>query len=141
MNDQKFLFHIGTIIPMLLTKAFQSTNLFLVFDIPLFMQECKCPSIFCIWITHSPHSNFIMFSLLVWFLSTYSLAKNLLVPHSLFYSSQLKNRNCMHTLTMKHLKYISYMSQPYLTIFGTQSYQLKYNIKLGNTLALKLLLL
>ena len=26
------------------------------------------------------------------------------------------------------------MSQPYLTIFGTQSYQLKYNIKLGNTL-------
>ena len=48
VNDQKFLFHIGTIIPMLLTKALQSTNLFLVFVIPLFLQECKCPSIFCI---------------------------------------------------------------------------------------------
>ena len=36
VNEQKLMFQIGTLIPMLLTKAFQSTNLFLVFVITLF---------------------------------------------------------------------------------------------------------
>ena len=73
---------------------------------------CSCRNVnvplFSAYESHTAHtsSNFIMFSLLVWFLSTYSLAKNLLVPHSLFYSSQLKNWNCTHSLTMKHLYFL-----------------------------------
>ena len=36
VNEQKFMFQIGPIIPMVLTNALHSTNLFLVFVITLF---------------------------------------------------------------------------------------------------------
>ena len=36
VNEQKFMFQIGTVIPMLLTNAFHLSNLLLVFVITLF---------------------------------------------------------------------------------------------------------
>ena len=69
-------------------------------------------------------------------LSTYCIQKDLLVLCLLFYSSQLVNRNCTNSLAMNHLYFLHV-----LTIFNHfwNSIIPRYDIKLGDALALKLL--
>ena len=101
----KILFQIGTIIPMVLQTLFIQLKF-----TPCFCHVYFVPStnvnvaLFSAYKTHTTHtsSNYIMVSLLVCFLSTHSQDKNLLVPCSMIYFSQLINRNCMHSLTMRH---------------------------------------
>ena len=134
------MFQIGTIIPTVLTNAFHLTNFF-----PCFCQYFVPISNINVapFSAHKNHttcssSYIFMVSLLVQFLSTHCVDKKLLVPCSLFYSSQLMNRSCMDSLTMKHLYFLHVQ-----TIYDHfwNSVIPKYKIKLRNALALKLFLL
>ena len=106
VSEQKFMFQIGIILPMVLTNAFHSTNLFLVFIITL--SPAVNIALFSAYKTHPNciSSNYIIFSLFIRFLSTHSLDKNLLVPCLLFYFSQLVDTNCMHSITMTRLYFL-----------------------------------
>ena len=75
VNEEKFLFQIGTVIPIVLTNAFHSTDLFFVFFnffVPSSNVNKKktCNS-----------SNYFMISLLLQFLATNCIDKNFLVIH------------------------------------------------------------
>ena len=78
VSEQKFMFQIGIILPMVLTNAFHSTNLFLEFIITLY--PAVNIALFSAYKTHPNciSSNYIIFSLLIRFLFAHSLDKTCL---------------------------------------------------------------
>ena len=136
VNEQKFMCQIDTVIPTVLTNAFHSTNLFLVFVLATHSQQLCKFFFFSAYKKHTTHnsSNYFMVSLFVWFLSSHYIDKNLLVPCMLFYSSQLVNRNCI-------INHLYFLHVPTTFNHFWNSVFPRYNIKLGHAFSLKLLLL
>ena len=80
VNDQKFMFQIGTIIPMALTNVFQSFNLFLVFVFTLFPAVIVNVAPFSAYKTHTTCNSLHYLK----FASTIFIEKNSPVPAHCF---------------------------------------------------------
>ena len=102
VNDQNFLFQIGTIIPMVLTNVFQSFNLFLIFVFTLFPAVIMNVAPFSAYKTHTTRNS----SHYLKFTCTIFIDKNSPIPCSLFKSTHLVNINHMHSLNMNHLYFL-----------------------------------